>query len=611
MSAKSPALIPSVGYLRKSDKKGDAYEVSLADQKARIKQLKPPDAGFRYDIVAWFTDPGIQGWKRGHKRPDYFRMVNFIREKRNHIKAVLIDDMDRFSRADSMETVADVQTLRELGVRYIHAVNQGVKDLTRDVAMVAMRIAMEANASHEPCTRLSRRIAETRKKKAEQGLRTGGVAPYAMANDGKGGLKPYDPKQVKTLRWLFEQFDAGKSLNWLAGDLNRRGIRGPTGGRWYVKTIRELLKRRCYRGDFHFNRVHGGQFHGIDEKGNVVDRAELVVETFTDKSTGEVKEVLKPGKEFITEGVYDAIVDPALFDRVQKRLGTLTTDRSQRKRMGYALTGILKCDHCGLAMYGTLQHGEGSARIYKCKADSVRGTGACGHRQVREDEILPFILKVLGEEITHLEELLTLPPENLAQPHKERTEQRQQTEQERDKLAQKIAKAEENLLFIEDARTRKSLDGRITAMRDELDRLEAELSTAPAEADFSQEDAAALAAWWRDFKAKAVEMPLPANAKITGMKRAAPDTVVGDQVKVVLTYVPPEQCAVRVDPLTVNRALLQLGCEVRLRWETVRWMSSSGTEHNKYVLKRGRFRLGQHDWQKIPRKVLEPSASRR
>jgi hypothetical protein len=260
-------------------------------------------------------------------------------------------------------------------------------------------------------------------------------------------------------------------------------------------------------------------------------------------------------------------------------------------------------------MYGAHQHGPGSAVIYKCKTNEQFGTGACGHRQVREDVILPFILKILGEEITNLETMIPAPPESLTQANKDRAEQRKHSEKEREKLAKQIAKAEENLLFCEDARTRKSLDARISTMRDELDKLDTELST-PADPDFSQDDIAALAEWWRDFKTKAVGIPLPANATICGMERAAPDTVVGNQVRVKLTFVPPEQCVLPVDPLTVNRALLQLGCEVRLRWETVRWTSSKGIEHNKYVLKRGRFRLGQREG-KLPRLVLESTGSHR
>jgi DNA invertase Pin-like site-specific DNA recombinase len=181
-------LIPAAGYLRKSDKK-DGYETSMADQRARIKRLKPAEPDARYVIVRWYEDPGVKGWKPAAKRPDYLRMVNDLKEKKDFV-AVLVDDMDRFSRRDSMETVADVQALHELGVRYIHAVNQGLKDLSRDRAMVTMRIAMEANASHEHCVRLSRRIIEKRKKAAEQGRGWAVTPPTAWRTSGSLSPSP-------------------------------------------------------------------------------------------------------------------------------------------------------------------------------------------------------------------------------------------------------------------------------------------------------------------------------------------------------------------------------------------------------------------------------------
>ena len=144
MSAKKIAnqKILAVAYLRKSTK-GEEVEKSIADQLVRIKRLRPSVAGAEYQIVKVYDkDKGVPGWKRGAARPDYFRLVEEL-EAETKAKAILIDDMDRFSRSDPMETVSDVQKLREIGVRFIHAVNQGVKDLVEGGAIVAMQIAME------------------------------------------------------------------------------------------------------------------------------------------------------------------------------------------------------------------------------------------------------------------------------------------------------------------------------------------------------------------------------------------------------------------------------------------------------------------------------------
>ena len=60
------------------------------------------------------------------------------------------------------------------------------------------------------------------------------------------------------------------------------------------------------------------------------------------------------------------------------------------------------------------------------------------------------------------------------------------------RLAAEVAKAERNLLLGDDERTLKSLHKQVSAMRDELDRLNAELAAGPEEDGYSEEDLAAL-----------------------------------------------------------------------------------------------------------------------
>jgi DNA invertase Pin-like site-specific DNA recombinase len=561
--SKQAGLILAAGYLRKSDKK-DGYETSLADQKARIKRLKPAEPGARYEIVRWYEDPGVQGWKPTAKRPDYLRMVNDLRERKD-FTAILVDDMDRFSRRDPMETVADVQALYELRIRYIHAVNQGLKDLPRDRAMVAMRIAMEANASHEHCVRLSRRIVEKRKDAAEKGLRLGGKAPYGLENvrelvkePGKedrwvmtGELKHGDPKKVKTVRLIFDWFaNELRSINWIAAELNRRQVPAPSsrGRAWYVKSIRKMLRCRAYRGDFTYNHQPVSRFYAIDDKGQVVSK----------------EEASGPDKRYSREGVYkEPLIDPAIFDAAQARLDTLGEHRSRRKR-SYALTGILVCDHCGHTMFGCRQKRSGgkySPVFYRCGRNAECGQGSCGQWQIREDRILPYTLQTLGQELRDLAKLRTDPPEELKNPDKKRQEVHEQLQAERDELAAKISTAEENLLFIEDARTRKSLDAKITALRDKLEKLDTELEAKPTESGRSTEDLEALARWWDEFMQNAVMAPVFISGKPLTMED--PDNPED-------TFPPqrPLGISFAADPLKVNEVLHQLGCEIRLRWKS-------------------------------------------
>jgi len=371
-------------------------------------------------------------------------------------------------------------------------------------------------------------------------------------------------------------------MNWIAGQLNKQGTPGPRGGKWYRATVKEMLTRRAYRGDFSFNEQRSGQFYQIDDNREVVE------------SNGTTQRKAKDKGVIVTEGRYKPLIDPATFGKAQKWLEVVGKDRRRRKRQGYPLTGILFCDHCGKPLYGCKPN---SLTVYRCSANGNQGAGACKYYQVREADILPFVLRLLGEEIDDLKAMLTAPPDGLCKPHKERTEQRELLEQDRAKLAARIAKAEENLLFVEDARTRKSLDERVSAMRDELGSLEAELAVELPDTDgYTRDDLAALTAWWEEFDRNAVSVPVSADANLALAGGLMQDPFA-------------EESAVLLDPCVVNEALHTVGAEVRLRWRTEPYKTSGGKARKRHTLARGRFRLGQQNG-KVPQHVLYGAAQR-
>jgi DNA invertase Pin-like site-specific DNA recombinase len=582
------ALIRAVGYLRKStrgERKGakgerrQKQEKSIPQQKEEILRL----ARGRYEIVKWFEDEGISGWKRGAKRPDFQRMINEAQGLGAH--AILCDHIDRFSRATYADVLDDVRELGKAGVRWIVTASNGEFDLghRNDIAEI-IKFAAAVWSAHEYCRNLGRRIARARRDMAEEGKRTGGAAPYGLANDGEGGLRHGDPQEVEILRWLFDQFgNELRSLCCLAGDLNARKVPPPRGKRWYPKSIGDLLRQRAYRGDFTFNVGRRGQFFGIDAEGEVVETAEL---------NGT------PGKLFVTEGAYAPLIEPTLFDKVQHRLDLLKQDRGRRKRQGYALTGVLVCDNCGSGMYGTQvlrKRGKRSPTVYRCNANSRYGRGVCRQYQIRERDILPFVLRMLGEQITDIKAMLTLPPEELRSPNKERTERRAQAQLEREQLAAQIARAEQNLLSCEDPRTLKSLNARVTEMRDQLDRLDVELSTESENKGYTREDLEALTAWWDNFEATALSLPVPSEVNLAAAGGLCQDPFA-------------EESAILVDPRKVNEALLSLGAEVRLHFKPGTQLTRAGTERPSHELDYGRFRLGQQQGA-LPGHVVALTAS--
>jgi DNA invertase Pin-like site-specific DNA recombinase/DNA-binding transcriptional MerR regulator len=584
MSQDRSALIPAVVYLRKSAKgvsgeRSQKQKKSLSRQKEEIVRL----ARGRFQIVKWFQGEGISGWKRGAKRSAFQRMIEEAQGL--GAKALLCDNIDRFSRTTYDDVHEDASELRKRGVRWIVTASSGEFDLgPRSDTTGIIKFAAAVWAARESRRSLGRRIAQARRDRAEEGKRSGGRVPYGLVDDGDGGLRHGDPEKVEVVRLLFDQFGNGlKSLNWMADDLNERKVPPPAGKRWYAKTLGVLLRNPAYRGDFRFNHAPRGQFAGINAGGEVVDKEEVNVHS---------------GKVFCTEEAYVPVVDPPLFDKVQRRLDTLKTNPGRRKREGYALTGVLVCAHCGSPMYGTKvkrKAGKRSPAIYRCNATNKKGPRGCHQYQVREIDILSFLLKKLGEEIADIKEMLTDPPYELRAQDRQRAKRRAQVEREREKLADRIDNGEDSALSVKHKGTRESMLTKVSAMRDELDRLDAELAIDPDGGGYTLKELDALSDWWATFGDEAVSVPVAAavNMALAGGLHQDPFA---------------DESAILVHPRKVNEALYQLGCEVRLRWKPKKVKTRAGGARTYYQLKRGRFRLGRQEGD-LPPDVLERSAS--
>lgn len=493
-------------------------------------------------------------------------------KKQHDFKTIIVDDADRFTRASWRKAVIDIDALAEAGVDSILSARDGVFRIGDEHdAGEAHRLIAIAMSNHEYSRKLSRRISLARVNAAAEGKRAGGGAAYGFVNDGttdaNGNWKPNgliklgDPKEVKIVRWVFDQFtNHHRSMSWIAGELNRRQVPAPRSAKWTCRTLAQMLRRPAYCGDFVYNAKPRGRFFRVDGEGKVIEAAAQA----------------QPGKVFTQQDVHKAIIGRELFEKTRTRLENLRYNRGLRKRVGYVLSGILICDHCGKPMYGCVSSG---VRTYKCSSNSTHGVGVCGYHQIREDVILPLVMRLLGEEIKDLEEFYVHPPDELTKPGAERKENRKAQEKERATLAKQITIAEENLMFSEDARTRKSMDARITELRNKLDQLDAQLATPQTTTGYSHDDVRRLADWWEGFYAKAVAMPVPGGlpdlyAKTQYDREGGTD-------------------ALMVDRRMANAHLHALGAEVRLRWRTVTVKGRAGKARKRHTLQRGRVRLGQ------------------
>ena len=583
-----PKPIAAVAYLRKSSKGNrsdgrERQEKSIPQQKREIVQL----AKGRYQVKAdidWYADPGIPGWKRGAQRPDFQRMLARAQE-RHDFEAILCDNIDRFSRASVDEVQEDVLALKRAGVRWIVTAAQGTFDLGRsghDIGEI-MKFVVAVWSSHEYSRQLGRRVALARRNKAMRGLRSGGAAPYGFANNGKGGLRWGDPDKVKIVRMIFDLFgNQLRSMCGIAVELNRQKIPTSRGGLWWPEGVREILQRREYAGAFSYGHTSRSQFFRCNDEGEIVEV--------------DGNGVKCSGKLFPRKNVYKPIIPMKLFDAVQRRLAGFAKTGRRPRNAGYALTGILVCDHCGKGLIGS-QHGR-QRREYRCPTQAACGT--CKNSRVHEDAILPFVMRVLGEEIDKVRHLLISGPvghENDEVFFDKKHDRVAELEKELSDITSKIEKAAENLMYA-DARTRSILDRKVKELWMEHDRIVAEQGSAKSAGGHTAEDLRRLREWcdaWKEFTERAVHIPLdPAKFPNSAAYHAE--------------WTDSEPFGKLVDPRLVNEALSELGCEVRLRWKTEQVPTRSGSTMTRHRLVRGRLRLGQRD-ETITGTFLSSSAS--
>jgi DNA invertase Pin-like site-specific DNA recombinase len=576
-----PQLIRGIAYCRKSTKgdrldrhgkKKQRQEKSIQQQKDEILKL----AKDRYEIAAWREDEGISGWKRGWRRPDFDRMLNEVSQLK--VEAIVCDNIDRFSRAAFDEVQEDANALRKAGVRWIVTCSHGTYDLGKkhDIGEI-LKFVVAVWAANEYSRQLSRRISLARKMRAEEGKRSGGGAPYGLELDGDG-LKPGDPAKRKWVRWLFEQADQvgnkHRSLSSLAGELNQKGVKPPKGKKWSVRSIGLILRRRAYRGDFTYGSNPQGQFYRLDDKGEVVDKEEV---------NGIRREPV-----IVHEGKYTKpLVDPDLFDRVQKRLDRIAKDKCARKRE-YALSGLLWCAHCGSRMHGIKQW---SHVKYRCSDQAMHGPGSCPQRMVREDWLLPRLIAKLK---ISLHDLVTNAPEHLVNPPRK---DRKRTAREKDKLSNRIAIAVESLMAATTKETRQEIDKRINEMRDELRKLDAELA-APEAKGWSNEQLEALMEFWQEFERTAMSLPVSVEDNLA----------LGGGINQDWSS---EESCILIDPMKVNGLLHELGIKVSLLWRDEVQVSKTGKPINRHILNESGIRIEGGNGSTRPYTIVSSTSAHR
>jgi site-specific DNA recombinase len=414
-----------VAYIRRSTT--NRQEQSLEGQRGDIIRFCEENG---YEIVRWYEDDGISG-DATEKRAG-FRQMHHDATNGRDFDLILTWDLSRFGRFDSIEAGRWIDPLRRAGVKLV-TVKDGPADWTSFEGRVMS--AINSEAKHQYILGIADSAPRGMIQRAEKGHLCGQAAPYgydrievdengqhqgrlrhgdrARSRKSHITLIPADdPLKVKTLKWLFKTYaETDIGLRSLVESLNGRGVPSPgsdrrdrcgnraTDGKWWIGTVREILRNEAYVGDFIWAKRRIGKYRRV--AGGTVKVRELEL-----TASGNCAAKRNVREEWtIVKNAHPALVDRSTFERVQAKLAQRklkTTSNKKKNGDRYLLTGLVLCGHCGAKMYGTrgTRRKNGTLYVYEkyiCSTYHTKGKVVCQHHAIEQGRLTDFIIRQLQE----------------------------------------------------------------------------------------------------------------------------------------------------------------------------------------------------------------------
>ena len=298
-------------------------------------------------IVGQYIDRAMTG--TNDNRKDFQRMLKDSNKKAWDI--VLVYKLDRFSR-NKYEMAMHKKTLRDNGIRLVSAM-ENIPETPEGIILESLLEGMAEYYSAELSQKVRRGQEESRKK----GNYTGGTIPYGYVSQGTrqtGKKLVIVEDEAKVIRYMFDEFVAGRQIQDIYNELNAKGI--TYRGKPFVRsTVYGFITNEKYAGIYRHN-----------------------------------------GK--IYENTYPPIVSKEMFYSVKSQLEANRFGKHKRDVV-YSLRDKIKCGYCGASVSsaaGTGRTGE-VKRYYKCKN---RLNNHCTltpiRKEIMEKLVVDIMLEALG-----------------------------------------------------------------------------------------------------------------------------------------------------------------------------------------------------------------------
>lgn len=292
-------------------------------------------------VLKEYIDKALSGTT--DERPAFQQMIQDSASR--SFDAVLLYSVDRFAR-DRYAAATYRHELKKHGVKII-SVTQPLDDSPESILLEAM---LEGLAEYYSAN-LSRGIKRGMHETALKCQYTGGAYSLGYAVDPATKRFVEDPVSAAVVREIFEMYANGKTLIEIVRHCNDCGYRTSKGRPFSRTSLTTILRNRRYIGYYLY-------------------------------------------KDVEIEGGMPVIVDPELFENVQRRLKMNHRSKSRAKSdVDFLLTGKLFCGHCGRPMSGTSGTSANGEKFYyySCRIHGNKCIKQNEKKDIIEDAVFDYV----------------------------------------------------------------------------------------------------------------------------------------------------------------------------------------------------------------------------
>lgn len=344
-------------------------EMSIEDQ-ISVCRAKVQQYGWSVEYI--FSDSAVSG-----SVPLAYRQGSaaLLKAAESSLFDVLVlEGLDRLSR-DQVEQEQVVRRLEYRGIRIVgvsdgYDSNLSSRKVLRSVRGLVNELYLDdlREKTHRGLT-----------GQVNRGYSAGGKSyGYNLIKDEEGSRYEINEKEAKWVRYIFDEYSKGVSVQRIVHTLNKLAVPSPRNSSWAVSAIygcpvkwSGILNNRLYIGKLVWNRS----------------------KWVKNPDTGQRKRVDRPQSEWLFKDIPELrIIDAMTWNKVRHRIDG---DRDEHGRKKYKkaphtlLGGLLRCPYCNGPIIAV------NSRSYGCANNKDRGVAICRgllvKRSIVENRLIEYI----------------------------------------------------------------------------------------------------------------------------------------------------------------------------------------------------------------------------